>query len=390
MSQDAKADILIVDDTPANLRLLSQMLAEHGYRVRPVPDGALALAAAEAEPPDLILLDIRMPGMDGYQVCEQLKASEQTRDIPVIFISALDATDDKVRAFAAGGVDYVTKPFQVAEVLARVETHLALRRLQKELQRANQRMTRELDLAGEVQASFLPRALPDIPGWQLAATLEPARETSGDFYDLFMLPNGHLGLVVADVAGKGAAASLIMAMACSLIRIYAVLHAGQPELALAACNGRILANTRSALFVTAFYGVLDPASGTLNYCNAGHNPPYLLRPRGEDGEGASVEQLMPTALALGIVEETEWEAGTVHLAPGDALLVYTDGVTEAQASGGEFFGDERLHELARENAGCSAQEIQDAVLVAVHGFVGEAPRSDDVTLLVLARECQDP
>ena len=128
-----KANVLIVDDTPANLRLLSKMLAEQGYQVRPVPDGSLALAAAQAEPPDLVLLDIRMPEMNGYQVCEHLKADAQTRDIPIIFISALDATQDKVRAFTAGGVDYVTKPFQVEEVFARVETHLALRKLQRQL-----------------------------------------------------------------------------------------------------------------------------------------------------------------------------------------------------------------------------------------------------------------
>jgi len=129
-----RADILIVDDTRANLRLLSKMLAEQGYQVRPVPDGALALAAARAEPPDLILLDIRMPEMSGYQVCERLKADARTRDVPIIFISALDATQDKVSAFAVGGVDYVTKPFQNEEVLARVATHLALRRLQESME----------------------------------------------------------------------------------------------------------------------------------------------------------------------------------------------------------------------------------------------------------------
>ena len=155
-----RGNILVVDDTPANLRLLSQMLGGQGYRVRPVPDGPLALAAAQAEPPDLILLDIRMPEMDGYQVCQQLKAGASTRDIPVIFISALDAAQDKVRAFHAGGVDYVTKPFQAAEVLARVETHLALRDLQQQLLAANERMAQELALAGQVQASFLPRAAP--------------------------------------------------------------------------------------------------------------------------------------------------------------------------------------------------------------------------------------
>ncbi|MBU0490822.1 MAG: response regulator [Chloroflexi bacterium] len=139
-----RANILIVDDTPANLSLLSQMLAKQGYQVRPVPDGPLALTAAQAEPPDLVLLDIRMPDMDGYEVCEHLKAHPQTRDIPIIFVSALEDIKDKVKAFTAGGVDYVTKPFQVEEVLARVATHLALRDLQTQLERANQELTRQL------------------------------------------------------------------------------------------------------------------------------------------------------------------------------------------------------------------------------------------------------
>ncbi len=130
-------DILIVDDTPANLRLLSAMLVEQGYKTRTAPDGPLALASAQAIPPDLILLDIKMPGMNGYEVCQALKADRRTRDIPVIFISALDQTEDKVKAFKFGGLDYITKPFQVEEVLARVETHLALHTLQAQLVAAN-------------------------------------------------------------------------------------------------------------------------------------------------------------------------------------------------------------------------------------------------------------
>lgn len=139
----ARADILVVDDTPANLRLLASILTEQGYKIRPASNGQIALLAAQAQPPDLILLDIMMPEMDGYQVCRILKADERTRDIPVIFISALDETLDKVTAFLIGGVDYITKPFQVEEVLARVETHLTLSRLQKELQLKNQELARQ-------------------------------------------------------------------------------------------------------------------------------------------------------------------------------------------------------------------------------------------------------
>jgi len=152
-----RGDILVVDDKPANVRLLSSMLTEQGYKVRSVISGSMALTAARAAPPDLILLDVKMPEMDGYQVCQQLKADEKTRDIPIIFISALDDAQDKVQAFAVGGVDYVTKPFQVPEVLARVETHLALRNLQKQLQVANAKLTERLEEVAHANAELQAR-----------------------------------------------------------------------------------------------------------------------------------------------------------------------------------------------------------------------------------------
>ncbi|MGW8178322.1 MAG: response regulator, partial [bacterium] len=200
---EPSGDILIVDDIPANLRLLSQMLSDQGYSVRAVTSGIRALESVEAVPPDLILLDIRMPEMNGYQVCERLKANEKTSDIPVIFISAMSEIQDKVQAFKVGGVDYITKPFQLEEVLVRTETHLSLQHLQKSLQDTNQKLERELILAGELQASFMPSKLPQIPGWQFAAEIKPARETSGDFFDVFRLPEDHIGFLVADVVDKG-------------------------------------------------------------------------------------------------------------------------------------------------------------------------------------------
>jgi sigma-B regulation protein RsbU (phosphoserine phosphatase) len=383
----SQGNILIVDDTPANLRLLSQMLAEQGYHVRPVPEGPLALAAVQAEPPDLILLDIRMPEMDGYQVCEQLKADAQTRDIPIIFISALDATQDKVRAFHAGGVDYVTKPFQAAEVLARVETHLALRELQKQLLDANERMAQELSLAGKVQASFLPRELPVFPGWQLAATLRPAREAAGDFYDLISLPDARLGIVIADVSDKGAGAALYMALSCTLIRTYARQYPAQPELVLGAVNRRILADTDAIQFVTVFYGILDPATGTLVYSNGGHCPALHFRAPND----RETQELAATGMALGILEDKVWRREKVQIDPSDLLVLYTDGITEAHNEQGALFGEGRLLESVRARlraAGSqppTAQAIQDAILADVNRFAGNMPQYDDITLAILLR-----
>jgi sigma-B regulation protein RsbU (phosphoserine phosphatase) len=379
-----KADLLIVDDNPANLRLLSGMLVENGYKVRSAINGALALMAAQNAPPDMVLLDINMPGMSGYEVCQRLKDDERVRDIPVIFISALDATSDKVRAFDTGAVDYVAKPFHVEEVLARVETHLSLRRLQQNLERTNVRLQEELRLAGDVQASFLPSRLPDLPGWRLAATLIPARETSGDFYDFFPLEGGNYGFVVADVSDKGTAAALFMALSRTLLRTYAPENVMQPELAFHAAHQRILGDTNTRQFVTVFYGILDPSSGALTYANAGHNPPFLFR----GGNRQDIQELPNTGPPLGLRMFTDlaWDQGTALLERGDTLVLYSDGITEAQNTQEDFFDDKRLLEVVRTNIGRSAQEIQDAILDAVRSFVGRAPQADDITLLVLVRD----
>lgn len=378
---DAADDILIVDDTPANLRLLSQMLAEHGHSVRAVTSGGRALASAKLSRPDLVLLDIKMPEMDGYEVCERLKADGQTRDVPVIFISALDELQDKVRAFAVGGVDYITKPFQVEEVLARVETHLALRRLQEQLENANKKMARELALAGQVQASFLPSKLPHIPGWQLTVDLKPVTQTSGDFYDVMPLQNGKLGILIADVVDKGVGAALYMALSWTLIRTYAAEYPTQPELVLSAVNRRILMDTSAEQFVSVFYGIIDPSTGAMTYCNAGHYPPYLLR-----AHGGAAMALTGTGMVLGVEKDVKWQQASAQLDPGDVLVLYTDGITDAEDEQGAFFGQERLLETVLASLGSPAQDIQDSLLTAVHNFVGNTVQFDDMALMVVRRD----
>lgn len=245
---------------------------------------------------------------------------------------------------------------------------------------AHQKVLQELTVAAEIQASFLPGALPQRAGWQLAAVLRPARQTSGDFYDVLELPDGRMGLLIADVTDKGTGAALFMALSRTLLRTFAFEYPDQPEKALHAANWRILSDSRSSMFVTVFYAILDPARATLRYSNAGHNPPYLLR------AGADPLPLRNTGIPLGIVEDATWTTEMLALEPDDLLVLYTDGISEAQNWAGEFFEDERLLAAARACRGQTAQAVEDCILAAVERFVGDAPQSDDLTLLVVKRE----
>lgn len=381
MTRDRPETILLVDDSPANLRLLSQILADRGYRVRAATSGPRALASVGMEEPDLILLDIRMPEMDGYEVCRLLKADPATEDIPVLFISALDDIGDKVQAFSAGGVDYITKPFQVEEVVARAQTHLSLRRLRRDLEEANQRMEQELALAAQVQASFLPATLPRLPGWQLAVSLIPAQLTSGDFYDTVWLPGGSVAILVADVVDKGVGAALYMAMSSTLLRTSLAEHGGRPDFVCQAVNEALLQYATASQFVTAFIGILEPSSGTLVYSNAGHNPPVLC-PQGP----GDVRLLERTGLPLGAVPGSRWALERLEVRPGDTLVLYTDGITEAERAGEGFYGCDRLAQTVRQSAGRPAEAIQAAILDDVQEFVQGAALADDIALMVLVRE----
>lgn len=260
---------------------------------------------------------------------------------------------------------------------------------------AYQRIEQELAVAGEIQAGFLLSQLSEVlnwqvRGWQVAVALESARETSGDFYDVIPLPNGRMGLLIADVADKGLGAALYMAVSRTVIRTFAEQYTSDPEQVFAAANPRILKDTHADLFVTVFYGILDPESGTLTYCNAGHNPPFLLGAQ----NGRRLQALRRTGIPLGVREQESWGVQSVSIAPGDLLILYTDGVTDAEDGHGDFFGEDRLLEAldmaaAKPNgAGHTAQEVQDAIMGAVHDFVGNADQTDDITLMVLVRDVE--
>ena len=246
---------------------------------------------------------------------------------------------------------------------------------------AYQKTQQELAIARQIQTSFLPRELPQIPGWQISASLEPAYEMAGDFYDLIPLPDDHLGILIADVADKGIGPALYMALSRTLIRTFAVQNLDQPEGELQFANQRILQDTDYGLFVTTFYGVLDPHTGELTYANAGHNPPWVFDPDKRDPD-----LLVKTGMALGVDDSVRWTKASVRLAPGSTVFFYTDGATDAQNVTGEMFDEQRLLEVVQANRSRPAAELNAAIITEIRIFASNTPQFDDITLIVVRRE----
>ena len=238
------------------------------------------------------------------------------------------------------------------------------------------RLERELQMAREVQDSLLPREIPQIAGWEFAARWQPASHVAGDYYDFIPFDGKRLGVVIADVSGKGMAAALFMAFTRSTIRASAMLTTS-PASGIAHANQLICADATRGFFVTLFYAVLDTATGQVTYINAGHNPPLLYR-RAED----QLTRLMPTGMALGVDESARYRQETLHLNPGDFTLLYTDGVTDA-INGREQFGMERLQQVVMEQRRGSAAEMVQALHRSVEAFSGAAASFDDLTIVMV-------
>jgi len=240
-----------------------------------------------------------------------------------------------------------------------------------------ERLERELELARELQQSILPQEFPSLPGFSCAARSRPAWQVGGDFYDVILLSKGRVGLVMADVSDKGLAAALYMALTRSLIHAEAK-HSSSPRQVLLNVHRLLLEITQADMFVTVFYGVLDPARGALRYARAGHDRPLLFSP--SSGE---CRFLAADGILLGLVEEVRLEEVGVNLSPGDLLVLYTDGITDANSPVGEFFGVERLRQTVSAAGGLSAQGLCDLIFEHVDRFQTGAAQHDDMALLVV-------
>ncbi len=391
------AGILVVDDTPANLQVLAGMLKDRGYKVRPVPGGKLALLAARRDPPDLILLDINMPEMNGYEVCEHLKADAALQGIPVIFISALTEPLDKVKAFATGGVDYLTKPFQMEELHARVETHLKLRRLQIELEeanarlaRANHRMSRDLRAAAKIQEAFLPREASRVPGTDFAWIYRPCDELAGDGLNIVPLGDGRFGLYVLDVSGHGVASAMLSVTMSRLLSAPSEpssilgrpggagnrFDIAPPDEVAGRLNRLFPFDPTTEQFATLVYGILDGAAGTFRYVSAGHPGPVHL------SAGAAPAILECQGFPIGLADEA-YEVRSIRLEPRDRLYLYSDGIPDAMDPAGRPFGDAQLLDAIGRERSAPLRESVNAVLGEITRWQGSARPHDDISILAV-------
>jgi sigma-B regulation protein RsbU (phosphoserine phosphatase) len=263
------------------------------------------------------------------------------------------------------------------------------RRMQAErdnLLREMERKNTELAIAAEIQRSFLPDTIPQIEHFEIAARSIMAKEVGGDFFDVIPFEVVHvgrdqLGIFIADVSGKGIPAALFMALSRIVVRVNAIWYRKAPAEAIRDANRIISADSRTGMFVTLFYGILDARERSLTYVNAGHNPPLICH-----GPEGTFSELSATGMAIGALEDAEYTANTVMLEPEDVLVLYTDGVTEAENAVQELFGEERLRQTITEVRTRSAAEILAAVLAAVHAFTGSTPQSDDITLMVIRND----
>jgi phosphoserine phosphatase RsbU/P len=383
-SGQAAAHVLIVDDLEVNRDLLARRVQRLGHSIAFAASGREALACMRAARFDLVLLDITMPDMDGYEALAQIKADPLLAGIPVVMVTAIDGVDSVVRCLELGAEDYITKPFNPVVLKARIESSLNKKRVADLNAALLQSLSREMAIAQKIQLGFLPDKLPQLPGWPVAAVCVPAKHVGGDFYDALVLPDGRLAFTIADVCDKGVGAALYMALFRSLLRINLQHAARGQDAASLLVNAVSFTNdyvatehARDNMFATVFTAILDPATGQLDYINAGHDAPMLLRQG-----AASAERLPPEGLALGMMADQPYQSRRTEMRRGDRLLLATDGLPEALNPQDQALGDERVA-TAFSAATNSPRELLANMHAELVQHVNGRQAHDDVTLLCL-------
>jgi serine phosphatase RsbU (regulator of sigma subunit) len=369
--------ILIVDDNPANVEILQMRLAANNYEIITAADGEEGLAMARDVQPDLILLDIMMPKMDGIEVCRHIRADTSLPFIPIIMVTAKADSKDVVAGLEAGGDEYLTKPVDQAALVARVKSMLRIKELHDTVLEQSAQLKAQLETATQIQSLFWPK-IPELDAAShIWAKSTPATYVGGDLYDVIPLPDSSLLAYVADVSGKGVPAALIMAALSTNIRSEALLQSGVDALLDTVNNTLHSLTSEEGFFATIVLGRYWPASGKLELVLGGHLQPLWIGPGGL----GNLPQLK--GISIGVTPDVHYEKKEIMLSPGEAVLFFSDGVIEAENEDKELFGNERLIDHIQNAKG---PPWGKGLLDLIRQWRGNAKANDDLTLLEIWRD----
>ncbi len=378
--------ILVVDDEidlePLMLQRMRRKIRSGTYTFVFAHNGVEALEKLQEDREiDMVLSDINMPLMDGLTLLEQIPKVDP--NIRAVIVSAYGDMENIRTAMNRGAFDFVTKPLDFGDLQVTIDRTLKHMAEWREALQSRDKLValeNELNVASNIQQSILPTHFPRGTDYQVFGSMEPARSVGGDFYDVYRLENEKIGLAIADVSDKGVPASLFMMSTRTLLK-GASIGRIQPGAVLREVNNLLNEDNDASMFVTVLYGVYEPKTGEFTYANGGHNSPLVVH-----SDGSSELLPLTDGVALGLMPDLDYLENTVTLSPGDTVVLYTDGVTEAMDSQDNEFGNERLLEIFSDSPPHGCKEANEAVFQAVGDFAGDTPQSDDITCLALRRE----
>lgn len=373
-----QSKVLVVEDHPVSRKMLEAMLRKN-YEVIPASSGNEAVSLAEHAKPDLVLLDIEMPEMDGFQTLEILRGGVIDHAVPVIFLTAREDAESRDRGLEAGAVDYLIKPYDKQELSIKVKNHLALYEARKEIEAKNRIMAREMEMASQLQNALLPDRLPSDDRLDFAVIYQPVSKAGGDFYDLIELPDSSIGFVQVDVSGHGVASAMIGAM-FKMVFHSVSLRIDSPSELLATINDQLFDVLPDSDFLTVFYGIINARSFDLAYSNAGHPMPFLYR-----AATGAIEELSSGGPLIGAFPGMEYDEGLTQLGQGDKILVFTDGATETTKAGDsrEMYGIDRLKQVFLDNVQQPCADILRHIMADLEAFGGASEFEDDISMLLI-------
>ncbi|MCW2278508.1 PP2C family protein-serine/threonine phosphatase [Heliophilum fasciatum] len=383
----SEAVILVVDDVVTNVELMKLQLSRAGYQILTASNGEEALEIIRRSLPDLILLDVMMPGMNGFEVCAALKDDPHTQLIPVVLVTALHEVEDRIKGIEAGADDFISKPFNRVELLTRVRSLLRIRKLYRQLERSYQEieaknaiLTEELKMARHVQQHLLPAKYPALSKLTFSVVYRPTIEIGGDFYDFLNVSDQEVGLFLSDVSGHGVSAAMLTMVISTIMRAVAQ-KVQEPGAVLKQINEQFSTMVEGELtgtFVTAFSVLINQATGEVKYGNAGHPTPILIR-----GDGRTVERLDTDGFPLGLFDYSNYEQKVVQMEPGDKLVLYTDGIYDVMNKQRRILGMNKFMDIVWELRQLDAHSLSDEIMRRIHDFAGGAAQPDDICLMVV-------